>query len=110
MQTTVPQIQKSTSTIHRILKLLPNYIPRLSEWLSPFFKLLKETFVIYVPWNLLEDSTNLKQLLKNSCQLALRQPLRDKQLIFMSEESFTATGYATTIEEDPDPNAEQTHL
>ena len=47
------------------------------------------------------DVTNLNKLLENSCQLALRQPLKDKQLLVMSDASFTAAGYAIMIEDDP---------
>ena len=47
------------------------------------------------------DFTNLNKLLENSGQLALRQPLKDKQLIVMSDASFTAAGYAIMIEDDP---------
>ena len=46
------------------------------------------------------DFNNLNKLLENSGQLALRQPLKDKQLIFMSDTSFTAAGYAMMIEDD----------
>ena len=78
-----------------------NYIPRLSERLSPFFKLLEETTKFYISTNLVEELTSLNKLLENSCQLALRQPLKEKQLIVMSDASFTAAGYAIMIEEDP---------
>ena len=50
---------------------------------------------------MVEEFTNLNKRLENSCQLALRQPLKDKQLIVMSDASFTAAGYAIMIEHDP---------
>ena len=78
-----------------------NYIPRLPERLSPFFKLPKETSKFNVPTNLVEDFTNLNKLLENSCQLALKQPLKNKQLIVMSDASFTAAGYAIMIVDNP---------
>ena len=93
--------KKSTSALHWFLNYYRNYIPRLSERLSPFFQLLKETTKFYVPTNLVEEFTNLNKLLENSCQLALRQPLKDKQLIVMSDASFTAAGYGKMIEDDP---------
>ena len=76
-------------------------MPRFSEWLSPFFKLLKETSKFYVPTNLVEDFINLNKVLENSCQLALKQPLKNKQFIVMSDASFTAAGCAIMIEDDP---------
>ena len=50
---------------------------------------------------MVEEFKNLNKLLENSCQLALRQPLKDKQLIVMSDASFTAAGYAIMIGDDP---------
>ena len=95
---------KSKKALQRYIGFLNyyrNYIPRLSERLSPFFKLLKETSKFYVPTNLVEDFINLNKLLEISCQLALKQPLKDKQLIIMSDASFTAAGDAIMIEDDP---------
>ena len=94
-----PKSKKALQRYIGFLNYYRNYIPRLSERLTPFFKLLKETSKFYVPTNLVEDFTNLNQLLENSCQLALKQPLKDKQLIVMSDASFTAAGYAIMIED-----------
>ena len=96
-----PKSKKALQRYFGFLNYYRNYIPRLSEKLTPFFKLLKETSKFYVPTNLVEDFTNLNQLLENFCQLALKQPLKDKQLIVMSDASFTAAGYAIMIEDDP---------
>ena len=96
-----PKSKKALQRYIGFLNYYRNYIPRLSERLSPFFKLLKETSKFYVPTNLVEEFTNLNKLLENSCQLALKQPLKNKQLIVMSDASFTAAGYAIMIEDDP---------
>ena len=96
-----PKSKKALQRYIGFLNYNRNYIPRLSERLSPFFKLLKETSKFYLPTNLVEDFSNLYKLLENSCQLASRQPLKDKQLVLMSDASFTAAGYAITIEDDP---------
>ena len=96
-----PKSKKALQRYIGFLNYYRNYIPRLSERLAPFFKLLKETSKFYVPTNLVEDFTNLNKLLENSCRLALKQPLKDKQLIVMSDASFTAAGYAIMIEDDP---------
>ena len=50
---------------------------------------------------MVEDFTNLNKVLENSCQLALKQPLKNKGFIVMSDASFTAAGYAIMIEDDP---------
>ena len=96
-----PKSKKAHQRYIGFLNYYRNYIPRLSERLSPFFKLLKETTKFYVPTNLVEEFTSLNKLLENTCQLALRQPLKDKQLIVMSDASFTAAGDAIMIEDDP---------
>ena len=96
-----PKSKKALQRYIGFLNYYRNYIPRLSERLPPFFKLLKETSKFYVPTNLVEDFTNLNKLFENSCRLALKQPLKDKQLIVMSDASFTAAGYAIMIEDDP---------
>ena len=96
-----PKSKKALQRYIGFLNYYRNYIPRLSERLSPFFKLLKENSKFYIPTNLVVDFTNLNKLLENSCQLALRQPLKDKQLIVMSDASFIAAGYAIMIEDDP---------
>ena len=95
---------KSKNALQRYIGFLHyyrNYIPSLSERLSPFFKLPKETTKFYIPTNLVEKFTSFNKLLENSCQVALRQPLQDKQLMVMSDASFTAAGYAIMIEDDP---------
>ena len=78
-----------------------NYIPRLSEKLSPFFKLLKETSQFCIPNTVLDTFNELNQQLEKSCSLVLKQPIKNKQLILMTDASFTAAGYAIMIEDDP---------
>ena len=39
--------------------------------------------------------------MEKSCSLALKQPIKNKQLILMTDASFTAAGYAIMIEDDP---------
>ena len=98
------RFSKSKKALQRYIGFLnyyQNYIHRLSEQLTPFFKLLKETSEFWVPTNLVEDFTNLNKILDNSCQVALKQPLKNKQLIVMSDASFTAAGYAIMREDDP---------
>ena len=68
-----PKSKKALQRYIGFLNYYRNYIPRLSERLSPFFKLLRETSKFYIPTNWVEDFTNLNKLLENSCQLALRQ-------------------------------------
>ena len=108
-----PKSKKALKRYIGFLSYYRNYIPHISEGLTPFFELLKENSKFYVPTNFVEDFTNLNKILDNSCQLALTQPLRSKQLIVLSDASFTAAGYAIMIEDDPNqkynPNAKHMH-
>ena len=74
-----PKSKKALQRYIGFLNYNRNYIPRLSERLSAFFKLLEETSKLFVPTNLVKDFTNLNKLLENSCQLAIKQPLKNKQ-------------------------------
>ena len=96
-----PKSKKALQRYIGFLNCYRNYIPRLSERLSPFFKLLKETSKLYVPTKLVETFRTRNKLLEKSCQLALKQPLKNKQLVVTSDASFTAAGYAFMIEDDP---------
>ena len=51
---------------------------------------LKETF----------DSVN--KALSDACQLALKQPIPRKQLVLMTDASFSSAGYALMIKDNPD--------
>ena len=43
----------------------------------------------------------MNQKLQKTCSLALQQPIKNKQVILMTDASFTAAGYAIMIEDDP---------
>ena len=62
---------------------------------------MKETNKFYISNELTSNFEQLNNLLLQSCQMALKQPLKHKQLILMSHASFTAAGYAIMIEDDP---------
>ena len=100
-ETQISEIQKALQRNIGFLNYYRNYIPRLSEKLSPFFKLLKETSQFCIPNTVLDTFNELNQQLERSCSLALKQPIKNKQLILMTDASFTAAGYAIMIEDDP---------
>ena len=93
-----PKSKEDLQRFIGFLKYYRNYIPRLSEKLSPFFKLLKETSQFCIPNTVLDTFNELNQQLEKSCSLALKQPNKNKQLILMTDASFTA---AVMIEDDP---------
>ena len=76
------------------------YIPRLSEKLVPFFQLLKKDGKVPVTQELVEQF-EINRDLDICSQLALKQPLPNKQLVLMTDASFTAAGYVILTEDDP---------
>ena len=51
--------------------------------------------------DLLEQVTEINKALDRCCELALKQPLPNKQIPLMTNGSFSAAGYAVLIEDDP---------
>ena len=51
--------------------------------------------------DLLDKFSEINKALDRCCKLALKQPLPNKQIALMTDASFTATGYAVLIEDDP---------
>ena len=51
-----------------------------------------------------ETFNSVNKPLSDACQLALKQPIPGKQLVFMTDPSFRSAGYALMIENNPDQN------
>ena len=88
----IPEVHKALQRYIGFLNYYRNYIPCLSEMLSFFFKLLKETSQFCIPNTALDNFKELNHQLEKSCSLALKQPIKNKQLILMTDASFTAAG------------------
>ena len=76
----------------------------MAERLTPFFQLLKTTDTkskFPITPDIMKEFREKNEALDRCCQLALRQPLPSKQLVFMTDSSFHAAGYAVLIEDDP---------
>ena len=99
--TKFPKSKKALQRYLGFLNYYRNYIPRLSERLTPFFKLLKNDEKVLVTPDLLEKFTDINKALDRCCELALKQPLPNKQIALMTDASFMAAGYAVLIEDDP---------
>ena len=97
-----PKSKKALQRYIGFFNYYRNNIPRLSEKLIPFFKMLKQTSHFSITDTILEALKNVNQQLEQSCKLSLKQPIKNKQLILMTDASFTAAGYAIMIENDPD--------
>ena len=100
-KTKFPKSKKALQRYLGFLNYYRNYIPRLSEKLTPFFKLLKNDAKVMVTPELLEQFTEINKALDRCCELALKQPLPNKQIALMTDASFSSAGYAVLIEDDP---------
>ena len=100
-KTKFPKSKKALQRYLGFLNYYRNYIPRLSEKLVPFFQLLKKDEKVLVTQELVEQFNEINRDLDRCSQLALKQPLPNKQLVLMTDASFTAAGYAILTEDDP---------
>ena len=100
-KTKFPKSKKALQRYLGFLNYYRNYIPRLSEKLAPFFQLLKKDEKVLVTTELVQQFNEIKRDLDKCSQLALKQPLPNKQLVLMTDASFTAAGYAILTEDDP---------
>ena len=96
-----PKSKKALQRYIGFLNYYRNYIPRLSERLTPFFKLLKTDEKIVLSPELLDNFKELNQALQRCTDLSLKQPKANKQYVLMTDASFAAAGYAIMIEDDP---------
>ena len=72
--TKFPKSKKALQRYLGFLNYYRNYIPRLSEKLTPFFKLLTKDEKVLVTPDLLEKFTEINKVLDRCCELALKQP------------------------------------
>ena len=100
-KTKFPKSKKALQRYLGFLSYYRNYIPRLSEKLAPFFQLLKKDEKVLVTTELIQQFNEINRDLDKCSQLALKQPLPNKQLVLMTDASFTAAGYAILTEDDP---------
>ena len=100
-KTKFPKSKKALQRYLGFLNYYRNHIPRLSEKLAPFFQLLIKDEKVLVTTELIQQFNEINRDLDKCSQLALKQPLPNKQLVLMTDASFTAAGYAILTEDDP---------
>ena len=99
-----PKFPMSKMDLQRYLDFLNyhrNYVPRLSERLAPSYKMLKSDEKVQVLKELVQQFEEINRALDKCCDLALQQPIPNKQIALMTDASFGAAGYAVLIEDDP---------
>ena len=64
--------------------------------------MLKSDQKVLVSKELVQQFEEINKTLDKCCDLALQQPLPNKQVPVMTAASFAAAGYVVLIEDDPD--------
>ena len=100
-KTKFPKFKKVLQRYLGFLHCFKKYIPRVSEKLTPFFKMLTKVEKVLVTPVLLEQFTEINKALVRCCELGLKQPILNKQIALMTDPSFSAAEYAVLIEDDP---------
>ena len=96
-----PKSKKALQRYLGFLNYYRNYVPRLSERLAPFYKMLKSDEKVLVSKELVQQFEEINKALDKCCDLALQQPIPNKQIALKTDASFGAAGYAVLIEDDP---------
>ena len=96
---------KSKKQVQRYIGFVNYYrkcIPRLSEKLLGFYKLLKADKQIKVTEELLDNYKAINTALAEACGSALKQLITGRQYVLMTDASVRASGYALMIGEEKD--------
>ena len=97
-----PKSKKALQRYLGFVNYYRNYIPRMAKKLNPFYKLLKTEVPINFTSELKETFDSVNNAPSDACELALKQPIPEKQLVLMTDASFRSGGYALMIEGNPD--------
>ena len=74
----------------------------MAEELNLFYKLLKAEVPINITSELKETFDSVNRALSDACELALKQPIPGKQVVLLTDASFSSAGYALLIEVNSD--------
>ena len=97
-----PKSKKALQRYLGFVNYYRNYIPRMAEKFNPFYKLLKTEVPINITSELKEAFHSVKKALNDACELALKQPIPGKQLVLMTDASFSSALYVLMIEDNLD--------
>ena len=95
----IPQIEKQVTRFIGFLQFYKSFIPRLSEKLLPFYKLLHKDHDIVIQIIHRETFEELKHELKRICQMTLRLPKVGCQYVILADASYYAAGFVLMIED-----------
>ena len=74
-KTKSPKSKKALQRYLGFLNCYRNYVPRLSERLAPFYKMLKSDEMVLVSKELVQQFEEINKALDKCCDLALQQPI-----------------------------------
>ena len=97
------KFRMSKKALYRCLGFLiyyRNYLPRLSERLASFYEIHKSDEKVLVSKKLVQHFEETNKPLNKYRDLAMQQPLPNKQIALMTDASFAAAGYAVLKEDD----------
>ena len=95
----MPKNLKQTQRFVGFINFYKDFIPKLSEKLLPFYRLLKNDVELLTTDELTEAFDKLIEDLKQACNTSLRLPLPNKQFVIITDASEHAAGYALMIED-----------
>ena len=73
-KTKFPKLKKALQRYLGFLNLYRNYVPKLSEHLAPFYKMLKSDEKVLVSRELVQQFDEINRALDKCCDLAVQQP------------------------------------
>ena len=71
---------------------------------NPFYKMFKTEVPINITSELKETFDSVNKTLSDAWQIAMKQTILGKQLVFMTDASFRSARYSLMIEDNPDQN------
>ena len=97
-KTNLPKSKKFSQRYLGFLNYYRKYVPRLSECLHRFYKVLKGDEKVLVSKELVQKFDEFNKALDKCCDVALQQPLPNKQIALLTDASFAAAVFAVRIE------------
>ena len=94
---TFPKTKKGLQCYIGFVNYYRNCNPRLSEKIAPFHDLVKAGKPIKITNEIMNSFTSINKSLDNACGLWLKQPMPNRQYVFMTDANFKNAGYALMI-------------
>ena len=80
------------------------YFLWMAEKINSFYKLLKTEVSINITSEVKGAFDSVKKVLSEACELALKQPIPEKQLVLKMDARIRSSGFAPKVEDNPNQN------